>query len=639
MSKITSATIAYWLLLASVTLILQGCGMGHLVWPGAASKSADIRRAEQLAKYGNYRSAADIYWRASHRQSSPAKEQYQLRAAELAVKLANYRLGQQYLRLINEQNLTPELLARKRITQSKIAIHDQQYKQALALLPQALSARSRLYTAAILELRAQAFAGIGDIYANLQTRAELSPYLSSADDIAGNHHQIWSSLALAKAQELDRWLAISTQELAGWIELSQTKRGRYASIEQLRSALDAWRNQHPQHPATDNLLTSILADFQNYLKVPEKIALLLPMSGRFAQIAEMIYAGIVSARQLPPQGGPYAPEISLYDTGDNPADILYYYQQAVSEGADFVIGPLKKAAASILAGEAQLSVPVLTLNYISDPLPGSNNLFQFGLLPEDEAQQVAERASLDGHASAIILTPHGEWGRRLASKFQTRFEELNGVVLDTQYYSPEDTDFSTPLKAVLQLNQSEQRYRRLRNTLGQNLQFEPRRRQDVDMIFMVASPATARLMRPQINYYFATDLPVYSTSHIFSGIENISKDRDINDVVYCDIPWLLQPSPDHELMREILQLETGSTYALLPRFAALGIDAYYLPARLAELAALPYERYDGLTGKLRIENSNRIFRELNWAKFINGKPALLPQFTPQSELHNEPELN
>ena len=151
------------------------------------------------------------------------------------------------------------------------------------------------------------------------------------------------------------------------------------------------------------------------------------------------------------------------------------------------------------------------------------------------------------------------------------------------------------------------------------------------MIFMVASPATARLIRPQINYYFATDLPVYSTSYIFSGIENISKDRDINGVVYCDIPWLLKPSPDHELMREILQLETGNTYELLPRFAALGIDAYYLPTRLAELAALPYERYDGLTGKLRIENNNKIFRELNWAKFINGKPTLLPQFTPELE--------
>ena len=147
------------------------------------------------------------------------------------------------------------------------------------------------------------------------------------------------------------------------------------------------------------------------------------------------------------------------------------------------------------------------------------------------------------------------------------------------------------------------------------------------MIFMVASPRAARLIRPQINYYYATDLPVYSTSHVFSGIENVSRDRDVNDVLYCDMPWLLKPSADHELMRELLELEAGESYRLLPRFAALGIDAYYLPLKLAELAALPYERYNGLTGKLRIQQSNKIFRELNWAKFVNGKPTLLPQFS------------
>jgi len=79
-------------------------------------------------------------------------------------------------------------------------------------------------------------------------------------------------------------------------------------------------------------------------------------------------------------------------------------------------------------------------------------------------------------------------------------------------------------------------------------------------------------------------------------------------------------------MHELLELEAGESYRLLPRFAALGIDAYYLPTKLAELAALPYERYNGLTGKLKIVQNNKVFRELNWAQFIDGKPTILPQF-------------
>ena len=619
-------TIAYCLILIIFTLLMSSCGTGLPTKTETQSANVDIRKAEKLTKQGQYQKAAEIYWQVSQTESSPQKEQFQLQAAELSISAGNHDLSQQYLNLINEQNLTFELIPRKRIAESNIAIQLEQFNEVLSLLPESLITRAPTHIAEILELRAQAFNGIGDTYSSLKTRTELSKHLSDHSDTSYNQNEIWRLLALARDEELTSWLNNSNQEFVGWVELAQTKRAPYSSIEQLNYALNDWRSTHSNHPASDNLLTSILESFENFFSVPERIALLLPMSGRYAKIAEVIHAGIVCGRELHTQDQ-YSPHIELYDTGDNPEDIIYHYQRAVDDGADFVIGPLKKESVELLSQQTDLPIPILTLNYISDHAQAPGNLFQFGLLPEDEAKQVAERASLDEHISAIIVTPNGEWGQRLAEAFQSRFEELNGIVLDTQYYATNDTDFSAPLKLALQLDQSEARYRKLRSTLGRNLEFEPRRRQDVDMVFMVASPRIARLIRPQINYYYATDLPVYSTSHIFSGIENVSRDRDVNGVLYCDIPWLLKPSADHEIMRELLELEAGETYRLLPRFAALGIDAYYLPLKLAELAALPYERYNGLTGKLKIQDGNKIFRELNWAQFVNGKPTLLPQFS------------
>ncbi len=619
-------TIAHCLTLIICTLLISSCGTSFQTNTDTASDNLEIRKAEKLTKLGQYQKAAEIYWQVSQTEPSPQKEQFQLQAAELSVSAGDYDVAQQYLNLINEQNLTFELIPRKRIAQSSIAIQHEQFNKVLSLLPESLMTRAPSHIAEILELRAQAFSGIGDTHSSLKTRTELSQHINNHSDSSYNQNEIWRLLAIARDEELASWLNSNNQELVGWIELAQTKRAPYSSIEQLNYALNDWRSTHPNHPASDNLLTSILESFENFFAVPERVALLLPMSGRYEKIAKVIYAGIVSARELRTEDQ-YAPHIELYDTGDNPADIVYHYQRAVDDGADFVIGPLKKESVELLSQQTELPVPVLTLNYISDYAQTPSNLFQFGLLPEDEATQVAERASLDEHISAIIVAPSGEWGERLAKTFQSRFEELNGIVLDIQYYASNDTDFSAPLKLALQLDQSESRYRKLKSTLGQNIEFEPRRRQDVDMIFMVASPRTARLIRSQINYYYATDLPVYSTSHVFSGIENVSRDRDVNDVLYCDMPWLLKPSADHELMRELLELEAGESYRLLPRFAALGIDAYYLPLKLAELAALPYERYNGLTGKLRIQQSNKIFRELNWAKFVNGKPTLLPQFS------------
>ena len=625
MTNFSFRTIAYCLTILVLTFSIFGCGTGGNLKPEPEPTNKELVKANKLAKQGNYQKAAEIYWQVSQSEESPLKEEYQLKAAELLVASEQFDLAKQYLNLINEQNLTFELIPRKRISESKISIYEERYGDVLTLIPESLFTRAPDNLAEFLELRAQAFSGIGDTQSALITRTTLSKHLDNHADSANNQNEIWRQLALASNDELDAWKDSGNEELAGWISLAQTKRAAYSSIEQLHSALDQWRLENSSHPASENLITSILESFENYFAIPNKIALLLPMTGRYQKIAEVIHAGIVTARELQTEDQ-YSPLISLYDTGDNPADILYHYQRAIDDGADFVIGPLKKQAAEILASEIELPIPVLTLNYIPEHINTPSNLFQFGLLPEDEARQAAERASLDEHFTAIVLTPNGEWGSRLANSFQSRFEELNGLILDTQHYNSNDTDFSVPLKIALQLDQSESRYQQLRSTLGQNLEFEPRRRQDVDMIFMVASPRTARLIRPQINYYFATDLPVYSTSHIFSGIENISSDRDINDVLYCDIPWILDPTDDQELMRELLELEAGDSYKLLPRFAALGVDAYYLPLKLAELAALPYERYNGLTGKLSIQSSNKVYRELNWAKFINGKPIILPQF-------------
>ena len=57
----------------------------------------------------------------------------------------------------------------------------------------------------------------------------------------------------------------------------------------------------------------------------------------------------------------------------------------------------------------------------------------------------------------------------------------------------------------------------LQQLLGRNLEFEMRRRQDAEFIFVVASPSMGRQIKPFINYYYAYDLPVIATSRIYSG--------------------------------------------------------------------------------------------------------------------------
>ncbi|KTB64755.1 hypothetical protein AO067_15275 [Pseudomonas viridiflava ICMP 13104] len=51
----------------------------------------------------------------------------------------------------------------------------------------------------------------------------------------------------------------------------------------------------------------------------------------------------------------------------------------------------------------------------------------------------------------------------------------------------------------------------------------------------------------------------------------------------------------------------------------MGIDAYRLAPRLAQLKAMPDTRIDGLSGSLSMNPDRRIERQLPWAEFVDGK--------------------
>ena len=74
-------------------------------------------------------------------------------------------------------------------------------------------------------------------------------------------------------------------------------------------------------------------------------------------------------------------------------------------------------------------------------------------------------------------------------------------MLEAQRYDGRETDFKAPIQQLLNLDQSRQRHQGLVRTLGRQLEFEPRRRQDAQFIFLAASSRKAREIRPQIQFH------------------------------------------------------------------------------------------------------------------------------------------
>lgn len=616
-----------------VVLIITLCALASCAgFPLSGSKglaNAQIRHAEKLLEAGEYQEAADIFWSVAETKSSPQREALQIRAAETVLRPETKLQAQQYLSAIDESVLTQDLFVRKRVAIAELGLINGQPQLALDTVPEKLLELSQRYKPHVLAARAKALQAAGHTRYSIQTRVALNPLLKKPEQLKKNNELIWQSLLNASIEEINTWASNNENpDLAAWLNLASIQKQAHENLPSLQNKLQQWRIQFQHKKVPNYIIDSIAQDWATFRIAPNKIALLLPMTGRYSKIAEAIYAGITTAREFGEAFNP-SPDIVLYDTGDDPVTAASYHRRAVSDGADFIIGPLQKDAVSVLASQEQLAVPTLSLNYADDVLAGPQKLFQFGLLPEDEARQVAERASLDNHQAALVLVPEGKWGTRLLEAFTTRFFELGGATLQSERYIAKDADYSVAIKTLLQINQSEQRRRNIQSIIKKEVKFEPRRRQDADFIFIAASPKQARSLRPQLSYHYASDLPVYATSHVFSGSENISADQDINGVTYCDIPWLLSNDPSVELLRDSLDLQLSSSQSRLPRFAALGIDAYQIIPHLQRLAAHEYDRYDGVTGKLSVGGQNRVFRELVWAKFQDGRPQSIPSTAPQ----------
>lgn len=327
---------------------------------------------------------------------------------------------------------------------------------------------------------------------------------------------------------------------------------------------------------------------------PHHVVMLLPLSGTLAAAGTAIHDGYIAAQQ---QSGNKM-VVDAIDTGEV-KPISAAYQQALAKGADIIIGPLAKDAVAELASHSAIPVTTIALNYSRIGSNSDADFYQFGLSPLDEAKQTAERAALDGHRNALIITPAGDWGNGVTQAFESSWTRQGGNVYQT-------------VRFKLQDNLAEQ----LKSVIGSI----PRQKQhDFDVVLLAAPPAIARQLKPLLTYAYAEALSVYATSFIYAGTPQPLVDRDLNGIIFCDIPWVLQP-PELALK---LEKKDPRNFVENSRLYALGVDAYRLTLQLKDLRASSGAYILGATGNLYLTTGQQIVRRLTWAKFEDGQPVVL----------------
>ena len=465
-------------------------------------------------------------------------------------------------------------------------------------------------------LKADALAMKGDLTGSLQQRVATHPLLEDEDQDY-NHGMIWQLLMQLSSSELADAIEDSRGDLLGWLTLAQLYRDPIADLDAQVSRLNQWSAQWRTHPATDDVPDMLDALEKAVSERPSKVAILLPATGPLKNAGKALQEGIMTAYYRHKQDG-NPPVLRFYDSGGD--DILALYQQAVQDGADFILGPLAKDKAATIANQGTLPVTTLALNYIDQgELP--ENFFQFGLAPEDEARQIALQGAREGASQAGILYPEGEWGERVAQAFAQEWQSLGGTVTVTRTYQ-EGPTLGDTVKELLLVAQSQSRGQAVSRFTSLDMDIQPRRRQDMGFLFLLANPNQGRQVKPALNFHYAKDLPVYSTALVHSGESNPRRDQDLNGVRFVDMPWML--SNEDSQLRRMSNEQWPEGHGRYERLFAMGIDAYRLQSRVFLLSTLPSSELPGVTGRLSMKQQ-RIVRELNWGVFINGEARALPK--------------
>ena len=547
--------------------------------------------------------------RASASKSPEEAAVLRLSAADQAARQGDSARATQILQQVRIELLKPglqilastlnaELALTRNDAKAALAALDHPSLQRLGELPADQQVRTHL-------VRARALEADGQILAAARERVFIAPLLSG-DAAAQNHEAIWALVGSLPVEQLQNQ---GTDDFAGWLSLALAVKSA-GTLEQQQAAIDTWIAQHAAHPAARQLPAPLVKLKALASQPLTRIALLLPQDGQLAGVARALREGFMAAYYQAQQAGQKPPVIDVIDSS-RLTSLDDFYRQAQAQGVQLVIGPLEKPLVKQLAARTQLPLPTLALNYSDNNQVGPPQLFQFGLAAEDEAREVSRRARADGLHSAAAMIPKGDWGDRVLNAFRQDWEANGGTLVAAQ--------------RVDQPVQLAQQIADMLNVRNAGSGGQASRRQDIDFIFLAATPQQAQQIKPTLNFQYAGDLPVYATSHVFSASGDPAQYNDMTGIRFCETPWLLDTSNP---LRQQVTRQWPQANGSMGRLYAMGVDAYTLAARLGQLKALPDSRVEGLSGNLGMGANQRIERQLPWAQFVGGQVQRLPNTTP-----------
>jgi outer membrane PBP1 activator LpoA protein len=595
------------------TLWLAACGVATVDHGGSAAE----REARRAYASGSYALAAESWQRIAADPASDDESRARLYAADAWILAGRYDRALEQMGQVNRRDLARYEATLYDLLQAEFSLRNGDSEAAAYYLetahrnlPASLQDRYNTLNQRTLSLQtgpasqqlARAFSRIRDM--PFYQPEQALDILRLLENVPSGHLRILTSDNQAKTLN------------EAWLAFALLLRESLFHGEQLESSLYGWATNYPRIPFSIENALDLSLRYRSSFRPPTNVAVLLPAQGSLTAAGNAIRDGILSAYMEQPG----STQLAFYDAGSGPPEMVSAYFQALEDGANWVVGPLRKESVDQLASLPVFSTPALVLNQ-----PGTivaNGQVQglpfnsMSLSQDAEAARIAEKCLELGLSRALVLVPDNSWGERMRRAFGIAYKEGEGEIIATATFRTVENDHSDLLKQLLKIDQSIERDRKLRAILGIPLEFEPSRRDDFDVIFLAATPAQGRQIKPQLKFFDAGSKPVFAPARIFSGTADPTANQDLNGILFPLTRWQLDVASSGTLP-DLDSIRNGQLGAL----HAIGLDAWNVLPWLEIMRKDPDFVFPGAAGNLRVGRNGQLLREPVWAEFRKGRPV------------------
>ena len=222
---------------------------------------------------------------------------------------------------------------------------------------------------------------------------------------------------------------------------------------------------------------------------------------------------------------------------------------------------------------------------------------------EVDIKNLLNVAKVNGDIRAIIIDDSTTRDKSLIERI---WKKMDGEIVSS-VSSEKKISSQKLLSEILLLEQSKIRSRKLSRIIGLQINSKPRKREDIDFMFLSTSLPNARSLKPALEYNFADNINVYLIPGWLEDEHLKENELDLEKVIISEMPFLLNTNITSQAINPI---EKSRDYAI-------GYDAYELVLLLSSSTRRNFN-YFGLTGLISNEYPS-IQKESLHAKIINGK--------------------